>query len=91
MTNDDIIRMAMESGITRVMDESSYRWLLEGREPINEVFIKFAELVAAAEREACSKTCEEYARKYAKDDDDSKAQAWMMLQCAAAIRARGQE
>jgi hypothetical protein len=43
-----------------------------------------------AEREACSKTCEEYARKYAKDDIASKAQAWMMLQCAAAIRARRQ-
>ena len=41
------------------------------------------------EREACSRLCEEYAHKYAKDDDDSKAQAWMMLQCAAAIRARG--
>jgi hypothetical protein len=47
--------------------------------------------LVASEREACSKTCEEYARKYAKDDVASKAQAWMMLQCAAAIRARGQE
>ena len=46
---------------------------------------------AAAEREACAKACEEYARKYVKDDDDSKAQAWMMLQCAAAIRTRGQQ
>jgi hypothetical protein len=55
MNKNDVIRMARESGITRVMDESSYRWLLEGREPINEVFIKFAELVAAAEREACAK------------------------------------
>lgn len=44
---------------------------------------------SAAEREACAKTCKEYARKYAKDDVASKAQAWMMLQCAAAIRARG--
>ena len=49
-----------------------------------------AETVAAAEREACAKACEEYARKYAKDDVASKAQAWMMLQCAAAIRERGQ-
>jgi hypothetical protein len=43
------------------------------------------------EREECAKVCEEYARKYVKDDDDSKAQAWMMLQCAAAIRTRGQQ
>jgi hypothetical protein len=50
---------------------------------------KFQNLIWV-EREACAKTCEEYARKYAKDDVASKAQAWMMLQCAAAIRARGQ-
>jgi hypothetical protein len=59
MNKNDVIRMARESGITRVMDESSYRWLLEGREPINEVFIKFAELVAAEERERILDMCKE--------------------------------
>jgi len=81
MTNADIIRMAMESGITRVMDESSYRWMLEGREPINEVFIKFANLVAAAEREACAKVCE----SLNEDFDHLYVSA-----CADVIRARGQ-
>ena len=79
MDRNDIIRMAMESGITKVMDESSYRWLLEGREPINEVFIKFANLVAAVEREACAKVCDELVL----DQYSAKG-------CAAAIRARGQ-
>jgi hypothetical protein len=41
----------------------------------------------AAERERAAKVCKDYANKHAKDDDDSKAQAWMMLQCAAAIRS----
>ena len=79
MTNEDIIRMAREAGLWPAVTDSFLKELQE-----------FAALVAAAEREACSKTCEEYARKYAKDDVASKAQAWMMLQCAAAIRARGQ-
>ena len=49
-----------------------------------------AQAIEAAERERCAKVCDEYATKHgAKDDDDSKAQAWMMLQCAAAIRAGG--
>jgi hypothetical protein len=83
MTKEDILTMASES----------YCWhvnLSGDRAASIARLDRFAALVAAAEREACSKTCEEYARKYAKDDDDSKAQAWMMLQCAAAIRARGQ-
>ena len=79
MTKDDIIRMARESGITRVMDESSYRWLLEGRESINEVFIKFAALVAAAEREACAKEAESYVTMEGYGDE-----------IAYNIRARGQ-
>lgn len=42
----------------------------------------------AHEREACAKACEDYAGTHAKDDDNSKANAWMMLQCASVIRAR---
>ena len=80
MHKDDMIRLAHEAGWKYADGDDGYAPLWE-----------FGQLVAAAEREACSKTCEEYARKYAKDDVASKAQAWMMLQCAAAIRARGQD
>jgi len=41
-----------------------------------------------AEREACANLCKAYADRHAKRDDDTKAQAWMMLQCAAEIRRR---
>ena len=78
MTKDDIIRMAREAGI-----------------PTSEVVIKgngthlrsvdierFAALVAAAEREACAKLCEEY------DDDRGTGETWGP-RFAAMIRARG--
>ena len=64
MTTDDIIRMAKEAGLEFVTDN------LE----------EFSNLVAAAEREACAKVCEEIHWCY----DDRE---WY----AAAIRARGQE
>lgn len=38
------------------------------------------------ERERCATICLEYAKRHDKGDDHSKAQAWMMLQCAAKIR-----
>ncbi len=68
MNRDDIIRMAREAGL----------W-----PAVTDVFPKelerFAALVAAAEREACAKVCEEFA----KDSDWPTAD-----NCAAAIRAR---
>jgi hypothetical protein len=47
MTKDDIIRMAREAG---VWDRIGYPAEIE----------RFAALVAAAEREACAKVCEEW-------------------------------
>ena len=65
MTREDIIRMAREAGMRPNMTES----LLPELE-------RFAQLVAAAEREACAQMCE---------SDDSMRWAG----AAAAIRARG--
>jgi hypothetical protein len=51
VTNQDIIRMAKEAG-----------WLHEYDSPtgfVAEAAFKFAELVAAAEREACAKVCDD--------------------------------
>jgi hypothetical protein len=45
-----------------------------------ELLIDFAKLVAAKEREACAKVCEAM-NKYMDDGDE----------CAAAIRARGEQ
>ena len=46
----------------------------------------FAALVAAAEREACAKLCEARA-----DEEIGMAYEGIALDCAAAIRARGQQ
>lgn len=68
MTRDDIIRMAKESGLEFVTDN----------------FEEFANLVAAAEREACAKYLEGYAIRF----NDIRSAA---LEVAAEhLRARGQ-
>ena len=48
-----------------------------------EVFERFAHLVAAAEREACAKVCEELDKEYEGEDE-------LATWCADRIRARGQ-
>lgn len=71
---EDIIRMAREAGLPRFGDT-------------DEIFslhsvIRFAVLVAAAEREACAKICE----SLNEDFDSLHVEA-----CAEAIRARGEK
>lgn len=72
MTRDDIIRMAREAGCLNVADygRKSYEFQPEELE-------RFAELVAAAEREACAKLADGW--------PDYNVQG-----LAEAIRARGQ-
>jgi hypothetical protein len=55
MTNDDIIRMAREAGlaVSDVAPEIGFIWCSE-EYPIDEEIYRFAELVAATEREACA-------------------------------------
>lgn len=78
MNRKDIIRMAREARF-------------EADEPANDVWItdgywadeleQFAALVAAAEREACAKVC----------DENERANLYGVKECANAIRARGKE
>ena len=92
MTRDDIIRMGSEADlfIYNSDDPTLIVWLI----PTEEKFLKFATLVAAAEREACAETCDETRftgycpPEYgiARDYYDAAAE-----HCAAAIRARGEE
>ena len=51
MNRDDIIRMAREAGISKPLDQEPVKW---------ETLERFANLVAAAEREACAKVVEEW-------------------------------
>jgi len=73
MTRDDIIRMARESGL---LDNG----ILRGATDDSVRIERFAALVAAAEREACAKVCDEVGGR------DSDTHAW---DAAVAIRARG--
>ena len=80
MTDDDILRMAREAGGA---------WEYSRSHPVpcvmyDEELLKFARLVVAAEREACALTCEGIAMD--EQSDDSVA-----LDCATAIRARGEK
>ena len=87
MTRDDIIRMAREAGfpvskwddgVDEVMDGDNYH--------IQTDLIEcFAALVAAAERSACAQVCDEIANK------PSNMVLGVALDCAAAIRARGEK
>jgi uncharacterized protein YfcZ (UPF0381/DUF406 family) len=74
---NDIIAMAREAGF--VVDEKAKQHqpncIFHTHHMVDELLERFAVLVAAAEREACAKVCDEFeSAKY----------------IAAAIRARGQ-
>ena len=80
MTNEDIIRMAREAGLELTMWQLSF-----GYETCvtHEELERFANIVAAAEREACARLCEELELP----DWPNKIRQPL----AAAIRARGQD
>ena len=75
MTRDDIVKWARESG--GLPDPMVFMGAYE----------RFADLVAAAEREACENAVEDVARKYQKLHHASLEN--IADECAAAIRARG--
>ena len=77
MTRDDIIKMAREAGA--MFDHMT--WVERDLAP---VFERFAALVAAHEREACAKLCEERQEVFQKYYTKGLA-----AMCAEAIRARG--
>jgi hypothetical protein len=75
MTQDDLTKLAKAAGF--LVDGDSWihagSVLVDGRKSIDEQLKRFAALVAAAEREACAKLCEENG----------------LFQTCEAIRARG--
>ena len=77
MTKDEIIRMAREAGFEKVVAIHPDGAKTVTVAPIPEL-LAFANLVAAAEREACAKVCE------------GRLQEGLNFEgCATAIRARG--
>ena len=77
MTQEEIIRMAREAGA--VLDKLNYNTAFTIQE-----LERFAALVAAHEREACAKVCEE--KRIQMNYSEAPYN-----QCAAAIRARGEK
>jgi hypothetical protein len=96
MTKDDIIRMAMEADLLDERDALA--------DPVCEGLIvyleHFAALVAAAEREACAKVCDESQKEHEKECNKrhgsdilyiySERYAIAEEKLAKAIRARSQ-
>ena len=98
MTQDKIIRMAWEAGFTGCLLPEEADNLIGGVFIDDENWIKplehFAALVAAHEREACAKVCEENG----KEPDDHKSYEGYdegyqdgSNNCAVAIRSRSNE
>jgi hypothetical protein len=89
MNRDDIIRMAVEAGFL-TNELGSYLispYTFEDQDLFDE-FERFAELVAATEREACAALC---FQMWNDSLDRRKLNHPDAEDCAAAIRARGQE
>lgn len=68
MNGEEIIRMAREAGL----DPDLWNY--------TDAFERFAALVAAHERDACAKVC----------DERERANLYGVKECAAAIKARGE-
>ena len=88
ISRDDIIRMAREAEAWNLIDHDGIAALE-----------RFATLVAAAEREACAKMCDEQEQRSRESSEKAKRERdqFMYHHCAvtakwnaAAIRARGQ-
>ena len=83
MTRDEVIAMASEAGIEVHDRKQEARFGVDALigSDSTEQLERFAALVAAKEREACAKACDELGNRFYQFPAD----------CASAIRARGQE
>lgn len=76
-TKEQVIEWAREAGMSEAQSSS----------PVSVALLtKFASLVATAEREACAKTCEDYADSTSDYDVHRRVSAYW---CADLIRKRG--
>lgn len=97
MNREEIIRMAREAGINfdpaREGDDGIDCWYGDQYLPCGALK-KFADLVEAAEREACAQVCESMGAMEALEGEEEGSAAMVRVAdrqselCAAAIRAR---
>jgi len=81
MTQDEVIDMARFAGIT--IDNFGFQG------GFIEEFVVFSKLVAAKEREACAKMCDELPAPNEYSNTDKSMWDVTCIDCADAIRARG--
>lgn len=79
MTQEEIIEMARQTGLLDQLSSLGV-WF-------PDELVAFAKLVAAKEREACAKLCEELEAK----DESFYCEFSRSSDCATAIRARGEQ
>ena len=93
MTRDDIIRMALDAHLLNYVDlETPRRYFIRADADVEEVE-RFAALVAAAEREACAKACEEEQFELTEDVSGKNGLQHFdagCRSCAEMIRKRGE-
>ena len=80
MTQDEIIEMAKQVGL----EQDGEMWFSNTLEA-------FAKMVAAKEREACAKVCEELPAPDIYNDTDQSMWDVTCMDCSTAIRARGEK
>ena len=84
MTQIDVLKMAIEAGLAAETSEGIHMiWYPDNLH-------HFANLVAAKEREACAKLCDELPAPNVYSDSDKGMWDIASLACADAIRARGE-
>jgi hypothetical protein len=88
----DIIEMARQAGWSGIYSQ----WVSPTERthltvPVTmEQIEAFAKLVAAKEREACARVCESLSLEWEEQPDIAQVELATMLDCALAIRARGE-
>jgi hypothetical protein len=100
MTQDEIIRMAREAGIRDFTCNGEFGCLERfvalvaaaerNRTWTQEHWTEYERSIAATEREACAKVCEELPAPDIYSDTDKSMWDVTCMDCASAIRARGQ-
>jgi hypothetical protein len=83
MTQDEIIEMARQADIRDSLEYDHMECNIESLEA-------FAKLVAQHEREACAMVCELLSLEWEDQPEIAQVESATKLDCALAIRARGQ-
>ena len=87
--NQELIDMAKQAGFF-IKDNEAYSPSVQEDHELTPFLEAFAALVAAAEREACAKVCDEKVNaEYATGKVDHNEMGWTQA-CAIEIRARGE-